>query len=158
MPSIPQAKLTVIAEFPKFYFLENLAVRTDGSILITAMTKKALWLVPAPGGTAPVKPVRVHRFDLPTLFIVETQPDVFLIGTCAVYGSREARIYRLDLNGWTPGEKLEPELVLEFPEPKVAINGACLIAPNVLLVAGITDLIWRVDLADDGAACARVWL
>jgi hypothetical protein len=33
MPIIPQAQLTVVAEFPNHYFLENLAVRSDGSIL-----------------------------------------------------------------------------------------------------------------------------
>jgi hypothetical protein len=31
---VPQAQLTVVAEFPKHYFLENLAVRSDGSILV----------------------------------------------------------------------------------------------------------------------------
>ena len=31
----PKARLTTVAEFPKNYFLENLAVRSDNSILIT---------------------------------------------------------------------------------------------------------------------------
>jgi hypothetical protein len=45
---IPHAHLTVIAEFPKHYFLENLAVRSDGSILVTAFNKKELWCVHRP--------------------------------------------------------------------------------------------------------------
>jgi len=32
----PKAHLTTVAEFPKNYFLENLAVRSDNSTLITA--------------------------------------------------------------------------------------------------------------------------
>ncbi len=159
MPVIPQAQLTVVAEFPKHYFLENLAVRSDGSILVTAFNKKELWYVSSPNGELPVTPVLVHTFDLTTLCVVETDRDIFLIGTSDVYGTRESRLYRMDLRAWSPGESIAPQLVLEFPEPKVGLNGGCLIAPDVLLLAGATDLIWRVDLPENGGeASARVWL
>ena len=159
MPIISQAQLTVVAEFPKQYFLENLAVRSDGSILVTALNKKELWCVPNPNGDLPVTPVLMHTFDLLTLCVVETDPDVFLIGTSDVYGTRESRLYRLNLRAWSPGGSIEPQLVLEFPEPKVGLNGGCLIAPDVLLIAGAADLIWRVDLPKNGGeATARVWL
>ena len=48
MPTAPQAKLTVVAEFPEHFFLENMAVRADGSMLITVQNRKELWFVPAP--------------------------------------------------------------------------------------------------------------
>ena len=48
MPSSQQAQLTVVAEFAKKFFIENLAVREDGSILITALNRNELWLVPTP--------------------------------------------------------------------------------------------------------------
>ena len=70
MPIIPQAQLTVVAEFPKQYFLENLAVRSDGSILVTALNKKELWYVPSPNGDLPVTSVLMHTFDLLTLCVV----------------------------------------------------------------------------------------
>ena len=159
MPIIPQAQLTVVAEFPKHYFLENLAVRSDGSILVTALNKKELWYVPSRNGDLPVAPVLMHTFDLMTLCVVETDPDVFLIGTSDVYGTRELRLYRMDLRAWSPAESIGPQLVLEFPEPKVGLNGGCLIAPDVLLIAGAANLIWRVDLPKNGGeASARVWL
>jgi hypothetical protein len=159
MPIIPQAELTVVAEFPKQYFLENLAVRSDGSILVTAFNRKELWYVPSPNGDLPVTPALMHTFDLLTLCVVETDSDVFLIGTSDVYGTREARLYRLNLRAWRPRESIEPQFVLEFPEPKVGLNGGCLIAPDVLLIAGVTDVIWRVDLPKNGGvASARVWL
>ena len=159
MPIIPQAQLRVVAEFPKQYFLENLAVRSDGSILVTAFNKKELWYVPSPNGNLPVTPVLMHTFDLMTLCVVETDPDVFFIGTSDVYETRQSRLYRLDLRAWSLGEGIEPQLVLEFPEPKVGLNGGCLIAPGVLLIAGAASLIWRVDLPRNGGeATARVWL
>ena len=159
MPTIAQAALTVAAVFPEHYFLENLAVRTDGSVLVTAMNKKELWCVPAPGEDLPVKPFLMHTFGMMTMFVVETDLDVFLIGTADVYASHEAQLYRIDLRGWVPGREIEPELVLEFPEPKAGLNGGCLIAPDVLLAGGAASLIWRVDLPKDGRqASARIWL
>jgi len=41
-----------------------------------------------------------------------------------------------------------------------ALDGSCLIAPTVILLAdALADLIWRVDLSDDGhRATAGIWL
>ena len=158
MTSIEQAKLEVVAEFPKGYFLENLAIRADGSILVSAMSKSELWYIRAPASSLPVKPVLVHTFDLMTLNIVETaEEDVFYLTASNVYTTRVSHLYRLDFRGWEPGDTLRPELLLEFPEPKVGMNGSCLVAPNVLLAAGATALIWRVDLPTNGTpASARV--
>lgn len=157
MISIEQAKLEPIAEFPKGYFLENLAVRADGSILVSAMNKSELWCIPE--GERPVKPVLVHTFDLMTMNIIEAEPDIFYLTASDIYKTRLSRLYRLDLRSWEPGEDVEPEVILEFPEPKVGLNGSCLLSPNILLSAGVTDLIWRVDLPSAGKpASARIWL
>src|SRR6202167_548242 len=160
MTSIEQATLEVVAEFPKGYFLENLALRADGSTLVSSMNKRELWHVPAPKNSLPVQPVLIHTFDLMTLNIIETQEaDVFYLTASDVYTTRTSRLYRLDLPGWKPGGTIRPELLLEFPEPNVAMNGSCLLSPNVLLAGGATSLIWRVDLPEDGKpATARIWM
>jgi hypothetical protein len=161
MVEIQQASLEIVAEFPKGYFLENLAVRSDGSILVSAMNKRELWCVPSPGAQLPVEPVLVHTFDMMILNMVETEEDVFYLTSSDVYTTRTSHLYKLDFRQWKPGDKIAPELVLEFPEPKAAMNGSCLVAPNVLLAAGATSLIWRVDLPTGGGpisadlACAR---
>jgi hypothetical protein len=159
MLDIAQAEIAVVAEFPEQYFLENLAVRADGSILVTALNKKEVWYVPPPKDGLPVQPVLMFGCDLLPLNFVETEPDVFYLSASNVYTTRESHLYRLDLRGWAPGSPVTPKLVLEFPEPKAGLNGSCLLAPGILLVAGATDLIWRVDLpADGGEARAGVWL
>jgi hypothetical protein len=48
----PKAHLTKVAEFPKNYFLENLAVRSDNSILITVMNHSELWYGLPPTATS----------------------------------------------------------------------------------------------------------
>jgi hypothetical protein len=162
MPSdnAPLAKLTTIASFSAQSFLENLAVRHDGSILVTCLNRKELWYIPAPSAEPPVDPILLHTFEHLAAGIVETEPDVFYICTSDGYTTHESTLERVDLRHWTPGAAADPITVLTFEEPVGALNGCCLIAPRILLVAdSIAGLIWRVDLAEDGlAATARVWL
>ena len=158
MPSASQAKLTVVAEFPEHFFLENLAVRADGSMLITVTNRKELWFAPPPGEALPVKPVLLFTFEFNLGFVVEWKPERFLVAVADVYDTHESRLYELDLTGWTPGASVAPRRMLEFPKPWVGLNGGCLVAPNVLLAAGMANLIWRVDLGEDASAAARIWL
>ena len=154
-----QAKLTTVACFPAGYFLENLAVRADNSVLVTAMNHGELWFVPAAGATLPVEPVRIHSFAQPTTGIVEVEPDVFYVSTSNAYTSHESYLHRLDLRGWSPGEAVRPQMALRFPEAARGLNGSCLIAPGTLLVADcFAGLIWRVEVPAGGTASARVWL
>jgi len=68
MPRVPQARLTVVAEFSQHFFLENLAVRADGSMLITVLNRNELWYVPAAGDTLPVQPQLLGNFEFNTTF------------------------------------------------------------------------------------------
>jgi len=158
MPRVPQARLSVVAEFPEHFFVENIAVRADGSMLITVLNRNELWYVPAAGNTLPVQPKLLGNFEFNTTFIVEWEPERFLLGVADVYETREAKLYEVDLTGWSPGAPIAPRLVLEFPKPWVGLNGATFVAPYVMVAAGAAGLLWRVDLSDDGSASARIWL
>ncbi len=163
MPSthLAQAKLTTAAYFPKKYFLENLAIRSDCSVLVTVLNRNELWYVPPVNGRLPVEPVHVHTFGEPALAIVEIEPDVFYIATSNVYTTHESYLQRLDMRGWAPGQPLRLETVFQFPDTARGLNGACLIAPKIMLVSDcFASLIWRVDLPaqEGGKPTARVWL
>jgi sugar lactone lactonase YvrE len=147
------AKIITIAGFPEHFFLENLAVRADGSILVTVLNHKQLWYVPARNGGQPVTPIPVHTFDHFAMGIVETDPDIFYVSTV-----NQATLERFDMRGWVPGAPVKPTRVLTFEQP-AGLNGSCLLAPRVILLAdSLAGLIWRVDLADDGLTAASVWL
>ena len=154
MAPAARANLTTIARFPEHFFLENLAVRADGSILVTVLNHKQLWYVPAPIGGRPVTPTPVHTFDGFAMAIVETEPDIFYVST-----DNPTTLQRLDMCGWAPDAPVKPTRILSFDQP-AALNGACLMAPHVILLAdSVASLIWRVDLADNGlTATASVWL
>jgi hypothetical protein len=152
--------LTPAAYFPEKYFLENLAVRSDGSVLVTAVLQKELWCVPGPEPRAEVTPVLVHTFKHMVSGIVEVEPDVFVISMSDAYDSHESHLLRIDLTNWQPGDPVSPETIYTFDERACGLNGSCLIGPRVMLVAdSFAGLIWRIDLGPDArSATARIWL
>jgi hypothetical protein len=155
---LPEVTVTPVAYFPDKYFLENLVVRANGSVLITAVLQKELWYVPAPARTL-TDPVLVHAFDHPVTGITEVEPDVFVLSLTEGYTTHESHLVRLDLGGWTPGTPVTPEVIFTFGDRVRALNGSCLLGRGVLAVADcFAGLIWRVDLtAGAGGATARVW-
>ena len=155
-----QAKLTTIALFPVKSFLENLAVRSDNSVLVTSMNARELFYVPPSSGEAPAEPILLHRFDQPTTGLVEIEPDLFLVSTSNLYTTHESFLHRVDLREYQPGSPVRPEMVFRFPATARGLNGSCLLAPGVVLIADcFAGLIWRVDVQPGGRDIqARVWL
>src|SRR6195256_5631196 len=132
-----------VAPFPENYFLENLAVRADNSVLVTAMNQKELWYVPAAARIGTVTPVLLHTFEELTWSFNEIEPDVFYLTTSNVYTNHESSLHRIDLRKWSPGEAIQPQKVLDFPKDASFLNGSCLIGPRTILVADSVGLIWR---------------
>jgi hypothetical protein len=156
---LPEVSVTPVAYFPEKYFLENLAVRADGSVLVTAVLQKELWYVPGPAPRSEVEPVLVHAFDHQVTGIVEAEPDVFYVSLTEGYTTHESHLVRIDFNGWTPGTPVDPEVVFTFDERVRALNGSCLLGPGTIALADcFAGLIWRVDLTGEGrGATGKVW-
>ena len=154
------ARLEIAALFPVGSFLENLAVRSDNSLLVTSLNTRQLYYVPPFSGHAPVDPVLLHTFDQPPTGIIEVEPDVFLVSSTNLYTDHESFLHRLDLRNWTPGSPIRPEQVFRFPDEARGLNGSCLLGPGVMLVADcFAGLIWRVDLQPGATAMqTRGWL
>ena len=159
-PEPTRGKLTTVAAFPRYCPLDNLAVRRDGSILVTAAFQQELWYVPPAGARPRGRPVLAHTFDRMASGLVETQPDVFHVSTSSGPRAHEFFLDRLDLRRWNPGEPVRVETVLQLGDPVGSLAGSCLLAPGVMVLAdSLAGLLWRVDLsAGHGDATARVWL
>ncbi|CAG9243872.1 hypothetical protein [Paraburkholderia caribensis] len=156
---VTRAELWTIAKFPINYFLENLSVRADNSLLITVLNHKELWYVPPYKGLE-VDPLRLCKFDEAAMGIVEIQPDIFLIATSNLWTDHRSVLHRLDMRNWAIGSPLDIRPVFEFPSEVRGLNGACVISRDTILVAdSFAGLIWRVRLtADATAASADVWM
>ncbi len=156
----PQARVSTVTEFPTQYFLENLAVRKDNSVLVHVNNKKELWYVPPAENDQIVKPLHLHTYQENALGMVELEPDVFLLLSGDFYQSHRSFLHQLDLRNWKSGKPIALETICQFPEQARGINGACLLAPGIVLVAdSLAGLIWRVDLPSDGSKPSfQVWL
>ena len=73
---MPQVRLSIVAAFLKNYFLENLAIRVDNSVLVTALNHKELWYVPSSPNGIEVAPQLLFTFPHLAMGIVEVMPDV----------------------------------------------------------------------------------
>ncbi len=74
-----RAKLTTIASFPSQYFLENMAIRGDNSILVTVANHQELWYIPPPSGNMPVDPLLLCSFAQSAMGIVEVESNIFYV-------------------------------------------------------------------------------
>jgi hypothetical protein len=155
-----KATLSTVTVFPKGYFLENLAVRSDNSLLVTSIKTHELWYVPPATPGKQVEPALLYTFDKSPMSVVEPEPDVFYLCASDGYVTHASTLYRIDLRGWKPGQEIHPKLVLTFPSQVRALNGSCLVDPLTILIADcFASMIWRVDLSEDGrSAAASIWL
>jgi hypothetical protein len=90
-----KATLSTAAVFPKGYFLENLAVRADNSILVTSLKTHELWYVPPANSGRQVEPALLFAFDKSPMSMVELEPDVFCLFTTDGYATHASDMYRI---------------------------------------------------------------
>ena len=152
------AKVQPVASFKPGTFLENIIVRYDGSILVTAITPQVLYYL-APPGSDEVVPQVLCTFDAPVMGIVEAGSDIFYISTIGFQRGGNNVLWKLDMNSYKTSHPPKPNPVLTFPENSRVLNGSAALSENAILCADSwADLIWRVDIPSDGGQCsARVW-
>lgn len=153
------AKVHTVASFKPGTFLENIIIRSDGSILVTAITPPVLYYLPPPESEE-VVPQVVCTFDAPAMGIIEAGQDIFYISTTGFLQGGNNKLWKLDMNSYKASDRLEATLVLTFPPRAKVLNGSAALSETVILCADSwADLIWRVDIPSNGGHCtARIWL
>ena len=134
------APTRLLHQFPNDTYLENIAVRPNGSLLVTAGTAPDLYLL-NPSNPSP-QPILVHRFTdaLGTFGITETTPDTFYL--IVSNGS---------LSQIIPPPKSTRIFRVSFPEPDEMFANVQLISivSDVGLLNGLTSLDADTILAAD---------
>ena len=141
-----------IWQAPNGTWLENLAVRADGSILATVLTKPELWLV-QPDPSNPNAQL-IHSFDAHTGLtgITETFPNTFevvasnftMVPPACIAGS--SRIYRVSFPRNNNDTKPKVSLTSHSPHDIGLPNGLLRLNKHTLLLAdSIKGVIWAID-------------
>ncbi|KAH8765390.1 hypothetical protein F5883DRAFT_99293 [Diaporthe sp. PMI_573] len=162
-----KAETRTIYQFPNNTYVENLAVRPNGQILVNVLTSPQVWLIDP---ELPDRAVLVHEFPsvLGLSAIVEYQPDVFAIaGGNVSLGTGEAfvdswSIWSLDLSGIniTSNESISAQppaisKIADVPSARFLDGMALLSGPwkQLLIVGDVrTGTIYSVDMATGGYA------
>ncbi|KAL6715500.1 hypothetical protein ACLMJK_006461 [Lecanora helva] len=145
----------VVYSFPDNTLVENLAVRSNGQILVTEDFKPRLWQVDSYRQRAPIV---VHDFEntIAILGIVETSPDVFYVNSASYTvqgskGSRIAYIFQVDLRNFSvdhPGSA-QISKVATLPQAQILRGLTYLGGNSTLLLTADPPLgaIWSVDVS-----------
>jgi len=164
----PAKSTKVIATFPPGYFLENIALLRDDSLLITVPNRQELYcLPPAPTPSAARVPILLHKFeeDQWTMAMCNAPNDLNLIYLVTTdftgTGRRHAHLHVLNSSNVADGS--HPVQLMQFPPNAKGLNGMCQLSSNVILAAdGFEGVIWRIDITFNKnvaeKAEAREWL
>ncbi|KAF2174067.1 hypothetical protein M409DRAFT_48951 [Zasmidium cellare ATCC 36951] len=152
----------IIQEFPPDTWIENIAVRQNGQILVTETTQPRIYQID-PFGIQQL--VVVHEFNetASVTGIVEAEPDLFYVSTANLssnfdvsYG--QAYIYRIDMRTFTYEDPASTEVtrIASIVEAG-ALNGLAYLGNGTdTLVSADTlkGVIWSVDTSTGQASVA----
>lgn len=146
--------MSTVWEFPSGTWVENLAIRQNGQILVTLLNLPDIYQVDP---TLATPATLVYSFEnyLSVAGITELGSDIFyaVVGnfsTAAITtGPGSYSVWRIDLNGFVPGGKSPPAtLIADFPE-SIFFNGMTSLCPtsDLLLIADSRGGdIWSVNV------------
>src|SRR5438874_6765966 len=108
--------LAVVQEFPVNTFVENIAVRRSGQLVLTVYNKNEVLTVdPDPAVSSP--PVRVHVFEAGVSGIVEMGEDIFFVSSGLIGEKGSWAIFKVDMSPFaidSSGHVLQPAVVTKL--------------------------------------------
>ncbi|KAK4498407.1 hypothetical protein PRZ48_011065 [Zasmidium cellare] len=152
----------VVQAFPPGTWIENIAIRQNGQILVTETTQPRMYQID-PFGVQ--QTVLVHEFNdtASVTGIVEADPDVFYVSTANLssnfdvsYG--QAYIYRIDMRTFTYKDPTSTKIsrIASVPQ-NPALNGLAYLGngTNTLVSADtLNGIIWSIDINTGEASVA----
>ncbi|KAH7145428.1 hypothetical protein B0J13DRAFT_553503 [Dactylonectria estremocensis] len=147
--------IAAIATFQPNTFLENIAARSDGSLLVTSVNPAAVYYVPNPGPVSgTVVPQQLAAFNQSVIGIVEVNHDIFYISTTDQMQGGGNLLWKLDMRSFgrlSHPLRVDLTQVATFPSRSRVINGSARLSKNVILCADSwAGLIWKVDIPRNG--------
>jgi hypothetical protein len=155
--SPPKSPIQTIYEFPNETWVENIAVRSSGQLLVTIITTPDLYQVD-PFSSSPATLVHSFPHATSTLGIAEIQPDVFAVvvgnwsTTTFSTTNGSYSVWEVDLRPFELGEngittKAAVSKIADIPEASF-LNGLTLLAPlspYLLIADSGLGVVWRVN-------------
>ena len=143
--------LTIVHDFPVNTFVENIAVRRSGQLLLTVHNNNELLSVDPNDGKS--SPARVHLFEKGVCGIVEMGDDVFFVSSGTIGEKGSWAVFKVDVSR-------EPAAVSKLADVPDALflNGSAALdhsSGDILVADSILGAIFRVNVH---SAEVKLWL
>lgn len=146
-----------VYEFSQNYFLENIAIRSNGGVLVTVHNRNELVYVdphyppqPTPAPAAAV----IYRFDAGVSGIVEVKHDQFYVSVGEIGKQGSYGVYRVDMSGFASDShgnvtsNADVEKIGTVPDA-LFLNGSALLSREkgiILLADSIVGAVFSLDV------------
>jgi hypothetical protein len=151
----PQLPSKVVYQFPLYTWIENLAVRSNGEILVTILTSPELYLIDP---FDPKESVLVHKFDevLAVTGIIEVKEDIFYMGggnyNLQAFSSEHGSyfIWEVDMTGFSKDSKPKIKKIVHLTGAGLP-NGFELFSKEegtILIADSEVGAVWKVNVND----------
>lgn len=145
-----------IHEFSQNYFLENIAIRSNGGVLVTVHNRNELVYVDPhyPSQPKPAPAAVIYRFDAGVSGIVEVEHDQFYISVGEIGKQGSYGVYRVDMSGFASDShgnvtsNADVEKVATVPDA-LFLNGSALLSREkgiILLADSIVGSVFALDV------------
>ena len=153
--------LTIVHDFPVNTFVENIAVRHSGQLLLTVHNNNELLSLDPNNGES--SPVRVHLFQTGVCGIVEMGDDVFFVSSGTIGEKGSWAVFKVDMSRFatdSSGSVREPATVSKLADVPEALflNGSAALdhtSGDILVADSILGAIFRVNVH---TAEVKLWL
>ncbi|KAI9858974.1 MAG: hypothetical protein M1824_003975 [Vezdaea acicularis] len=153
--------VSIIHEFPIGYFVENIAVRPSGALLLTVHNRSEL--IHLDPSQSPPVPVVVHTFPLNVSGIVEVEPDTFYISAGTIGDKGSYAIWKVDMAPFVAGadETIQTPATIskhvDVPDA-LFLNGSALLSPTEGIFLAVDSIASRLFAINVKSCTATTWL
>lgn len=145
-----------IYEFSQNYFLENIAIRSNGGVLVTIHNRNELVYVDPhyPPQPKPAPAAVIYRFDAGVSGIVEVEHDQFYVSVGEIGKQGSYGVYRVDMSGFASDShgnvtsNAAVKKVATVPDA-LFLNGSALLSREkgiILLADSIVGVVFALDV------------
>jgi len=142
--SAPAVRITELYHFKPGTYVENIAVRANGDLVVVLLSQPEVYSIPPTGGTARL----VHRFKGQSRVtgIVEIAPDVFAVAVGKMVHDTIPKAWSIWAVDFRTGAPVV-NYIAKNVKGAGLLNGLELLNPSTLLVSDtMKGVIWSVDI------------
>jgi hypothetical protein len=152
--------VNTVHSFPINYFVENIAVRRSGQLLVTVHNRGELFQVDPFSKSAPCL---VHHFSAGVTGIVEVEEDIFYVSVGEIGAKGSFAIYQVSMLHFAVDESQNvktPATVSKLVEVPDALflNGSALLSASRGIILVADSILGTVFSINVGSREAKVWL